>query len=192
MTLGDAQSSFRVVFICTGNRFRSPIAESALRAAAADLPVEVTSVGTLNLGPVAALEEAVSEAAKIGLDVSAHQARWLGDAQIIGDADLILGFERRHALAALESGAPPERTFLLLELVMLLEGGEPLPASDPVEHARQAVAQAHHRRLRDRTFVPPPGLKDPLGRPDEYKRYVAERVHSLARSLVTQLFRRGP
>jgi protein-tyrosine-phosphatase len=46
---------FRVAFVCTGNRFRSPLAAALFRSAAEGLPVEVASAGTLDLGGVGAL-----------------------------------------------------------------------------------------------------------------------------------------
>jgi protein-tyrosine-phosphatase len=41
--------AFRVCFICTGNRCRSPFAETAFRHFTRGLPVEVFSAGTLEI-----------------------------------------------------------------------------------------------------------------------------------------------
>jgi len=54
-------AAFRIDFVCTGNRFRSPLAAELLRRAIGGLPVEVASVGTLDLGPLSALPEAMEE-----------------------------------------------------------------------------------------------------------------------------------
>ena len=40
----------RVAFVCTGNRFRSPLAAALLESEAEGLPVEIASLGTLDLG----------------------------------------------------------------------------------------------------------------------------------------------
>jgi protein-tyrosine phosphatase len=180
---------FGVVFVCSGNRFRSPLAEASLRRAASGLPLAVSSCGTLRLRSGPALSEAVEEAARLGLDLDAHESRCI-DERAVADADLVLGFERRHLARALELGVPRERAFLLLELVLLLErlGGSPRGA--PAERAAAAVAAAHRVRTEDARFTTPPDLADPLGKPREYQRYVAERVNGLAERLARGLL--GP
>jgi protein-tyrosine-phosphatase len=50
-----SEDSFDVVFICTGNRFRSAIAEGLMRRLTEGIAVQTTSAGTLDLGPVGAL-----------------------------------------------------------------------------------------------------------------------------------------
>ena len=67
----------RVAFVCTGNRFRSPLAAAlfAAGAGAEEVPVHVASLGTLELGPVPALPEALEVARSMGVDLSRHRAR---------------------------------------------------------------------------------------------------------------------
>jgi hypothetical protein len=43
-----SDASFEVVFVCTGNRFRSPLAAALFGRATAGLPVSVSSRGTLD------------------------------------------------------------------------------------------------------------------------------------------------
>ena len=47
--MSQREREFEVVFVCTGNRFRSPLAESLLRAATEGLPVRVRSLGMLRV-----------------------------------------------------------------------------------------------------------------------------------------------
>src|SRR5207247_4399470 len=113
--------SFRVAFVCTGNRFRSVLAAAAFGSAAGGLPVHAESYGTLDLGPAAPLPEAIREASAIGLDVSSHAARSLNEADL-GGASLVVGFEAQHVVAAVDvAGALVERIFVLPELVDLLD-----------------------------------------------------------------------
>jgi len=110
--MGSDSASFGVAFVCTGNRFRSVIAEAAFRSAAEGMPVRVVSYGTLELGPAEPLPAAVREAHALGLDISTHVARSLTDADLT-QTSLVLGFELRHAVAAVVvAGARLERVFV--------------------------------------------------------------------------------
>ena len=46
----ESPADLDVVFLCTGNRFRSPLAAALFAEATAGLPVHVRSAGTLNVG----------------------------------------------------------------------------------------------------------------------------------------------
>ncbi len=184
---------FRIVVVCTGNRFRSPLAEHVLRREAEGLPVDVRSAGVLDLGGIEALPEALDAARELGLDLSAHRTCVLDPAALEG-ADLVLGFERAHIARAVVAGrAPLERTFTLPELVELLPPVPPLGQSDPVARARALVAEAADSRPDPRT-EPVAELADPLGRSRSFSRRTAEQVDELGRRLVTRLFGspRGP
>jgi protein-tyrosine phosphatase len=180
---------FRIVVVCTGNRFRSPLAEHVIRRAARALPVDVGSVGVLDLGAAAALPEALAAARELGLDLSGHRTCLLTPEALDG-ADLVLGFERAHVARAVVAGkAPLERTFTLPELVELLEAA-PAPAAeteDPVARARAAVAAvASTRPDPRRTRIPE--LGDPLGKPAAVFRRTADAVSELSERLVERLF----
>ena len=117
------EDPFDVVFICTGNRFRSAIGEGLMRRLTEGLPVRTTSAGTLDLGPVGALPEALELGPSLDLDLNEHRARCVSNVDL-SDADLVLGFEYHHLAAAVtEGGARRERAFTLPELVTLLEEG---------------------------------------------------------------------
>ena len=81
----SGSGAFTVAFVCTGNRFRSVIAEATFRSAAEGLPVRTVSYGTLELGPAEPLPAAVREAHALGLDISTHVARSLKYAFTIED-----------------------------------------------------------------------------------------------------------
>ena len=122
MTQGDSPE-LHVVFICTGNRFRSPLAAAIFGDAAAKhgVPVTVESVGTLDTGSPPAFPETIEHAERFGLDISDHRARHALAVDLTG-ADVVIGFERTHvAFAIVDAGVPAEKAFTLPELVQLLE-----------------------------------------------------------------------
>jgi protein-tyrosine phosphatase len=183
-----AGASFRMLFICTGNRCRSPVAEAFVRALSADLPLEVRSAGLLELGSVGVPPEMLPVAERFGLDLSAHRS-----APLSGIAppypDLILGLERTHAAAAVvEARLPPERVFALMEMVRLLEGIAPPQEKDPVERARVAVALAPEARRTSAAFLPGEDISDPFGGPSDGYLEMALQVRGLCTRLVVGLF----
>ena len=180
----------KVVFVCSGNRFRSPIAEALFRGLAPDLPLDVSSRGTLDLGPIPVLQEALAEGGRLGIDLSAHRARTIAAGEL-ADADLVIGFERRHVATAVVDGkAPRERAFTLPELVALLERIERPPSSEPLEHARAALALAARERP-DGSPVGVAELADPIGRGAAVARETADRVQALTGALASGLFGGG-
>lgn len=178
---------FRIVVVCTGNRFRSPLAEHVIRRAVDGLPVDVRSVGVLDLGGVAALPEALEAARALGFDLSAHRTTLLTPEPLAG-ADLVLGFERSHIARAVVNGcAPIERTFTLPELVELLDRIPVADADDPVTRARETVAAAAATRA-DPRRARIPELADPLGKPAVVFKRTAAQVSELSEHVVKRLF----
>jgi protein-tyrosine phosphatase len=182
----SAADVFDLVFVCTANRARSPIAEHLVRQLSAGLPLRVSSAGVLESPAQPALANALSAAQHLGLDLSAHRSRCLGHVDL-SRADLVVGFERQHvASAVVDGGAAYERAFLLTELVTLLRAVDP-PEENSAERARAAVADAH--RLR----TPQVGVKlleiaDPVGRDAGTFRDTAAEISNLAAELVQRLF----
>ena len=162
------------------------MAEALARRLTDTLAVEVASAGLLDLGPVPALDETIDAAHDVALDLSEHVARCLHDVAV-DDVDLVVGFERAHlAEAVVGRGVPPEKVFLLRELVRLLELCDLPAAYDPVERARLAVAAAHELRGGE-VFVPGEEVVDPYGGPlagyGEMVRQVGDLTERLARGL---------
>jgi protein-tyrosine phosphatase len=182
-----SKDEFELVLLCTGNRARSPVAEGFLRDQLADLPVRLRSLGTLELGSAPALREAIEAAALLGLDISDHRARPLAGEDLSG-ADLVVGFEQRHVVAAVvDAGARRDRVFSLPELVELLEESGPHRFGDPIVRARQAIADAHARRS-GHSASSRAELADPLGRDRNFYRDTVEQVRELSIRLAVGLF----
>ncbi len=179
----------KIAFVCTGNRFRSPLAAALLEANTRGLPVEIASLGTLDLGREPALPEAVDIARGLGLDLSGHRARSIRGVDL-GAYDLVLGFERKHLMASVvDASSAIERTFTLRELVELLERipGPPLP-SDPVERARVRLRQAHLARPPGFRTAPMPELTDPLGKTIPAQQEIAREIALMVSQLSQRLF----
>jgi protein-tyrosine-phosphatase len=87
---------FRLVFVCTANRCRSPMAEHLARRSLEKrhIPAEVSSVGRLK-GGLGATPGAAEAMARRKLDLSNHVSAQLGP-EVLADAHLVLVMERGH------------------------------------------------------------------------------------------------
>jgi protein-tyrosine-phosphatase len=182
-------SELQVAFVCTGNRFRSPLAAALLVREADGLPLRIVSLGTLDIGSRPALPEAVAIADELGLDLSGHASRNLAKVEL-EPFDLVLGFERKHVEASVvDARARLERTFTLPELVGLLRRlpDAPLP-TDPIERALVRIRQAHAARPHDSRDSPVPEIDDPLGKTLQAQRETAAELSDLVSELAAGLF----
>lgn len=182
-----SDGAFKVVLVCTGNRFRSPLAEALLRSLGAGLPLSIQSLGTRNVGAIPVLPQAQEAALRLGVTLTGHRTRPLAEERL-GDADLVLGFERAHvARAVVDGGARRERTFTLPEIVELLPLVESPLALGTTEAARGVIALANRLRLRRRPDELPE-VADPLKGPVRRFAQVATEVERLCRELLRGLF----
>ena len=120
----------RVLFVCTGNICRSPLAEVLLRKEIEDrglTDLEVTSAGTGAWDGAPASEGAYLVALEHGLDLSGHRARLLTREQV-QQADLVLTMARHHRARVQELGGE-DRTFVLGEFAG--RAGPEAEVSDP-------------------------------------------------------------
>jgi protein-tyrosine phosphatase len=177
---------FTLVFVCSGNRFRSPLAEAFVRRLTTGLPVEASSYGTLPLGAAPPLREALKLAPWFGVDLSSHRAREVGAASL-GQTDLLLGFEQEHVRrAVVDADAPRDRSFTLPEFVELLEEIGDVPDGD-TRSARRLVGRAASQRAGTQSLVAG-SVADPFGKSWSVYRETATEIRELSVRLVERLF----
>jgi protein-tyrosine phosphatase len=177
---------FDLVVICSGNRFRSPIAEAVLRREADGLSVHVRSFGTMDLPSGHALSEALELAPGYGLDLMSHRSHPLAG-EDLSCADLVIGFEQIHvSTAVVGAGAQRERTFLITELVAALDEIAPAQQDSVVEQARTVVRQADEARRAARII--PQEIADPIGGPAAGYRKIGDEVYRLTTRVAERLF----
>jgi protein-tyrosine-phosphatase len=94
----DKQKIFRVMFVCTGNTCRSPMAEGILRQMAENDGLEfmdVTSAGMSTYDGYPATSFAVRVAHNAGIDISSIHSTQLVR-ELMSEADLILAMAKNH------------------------------------------------------------------------------------------------
>ena len=183
-----SSDDFDVVVICSGNRFRSPIAEAVLRREAEGLPVRVRSFGTM---------DAALRARALRGDRARAELRPRPDVapvpparrRDLSGADLVIGFEQIHvSMAVVGAGAQRE-------------------ADVPDHRARRRPGRkrafARGRRRRPGTGLPcgrptrrgklHPGLREEIARPDRRAgsagyRKTADEVYRLTTRVAERLF----
>lgn len=116
--MADAASPFHVLFVCTGNTCRSPLAELLGRREVARRGWEhvvVESAGSAASIGAPASRGSLEAAARHGLDLSHHRSRPL-DAAMVEGADVILTMSAGH-LHAVQAMGGEARSAMLSEFV---------------------------------------------------------------------------
>jgi len=172
-----------VLFVCTANVNRSPMAAALLvhHLAEARIPALIASAGLLEGGRPASSESVAVLKAR-GIDLSRHRSRRISP-QLVAEADLILGMERRHVRAAVMLDADAAtRSFALKDLIRrALERGGRRPDRplsewlDELDDGRSSERIAGDVRVDE--------VEDPLGRGPEAFESCASELDLLARGL---------
>lgn len=180
--------TFSIVFVCTGNRFRSPLGEAFVRRLTLGFPVTTQSFGTLELKDAPALPEALEIGLQCGLDLSSHRTRYVGNASL-DQIDLVLGFDETHIRrAVVDARAPRGRAFTLRGLARLLPAAETSPQKNVILRARDVLTQLEEMRAAELEPRRRDDMRDPFGRSWNVYRDTAAEIRELSIQLVGTLF----
>ncbi|MFN8178283.1 MAG: low molecular weight protein arginine phosphatase [bacterium] len=133
---------FRVLFVCSGNTCRSPLAEGIARrvlAAHANGTFAVESAGTFAETGGVASSGSLEVARENGLDLEAFQSRQLTEA-LLDAADLVLVMEPAHRSVVLGVRPTADTKTLLLGELSGKQGRDasvPDPFGGPIESYRR-------------------------------------------------------
>jgi protein-tyrosine phosphatase len=165
-----ADIRFRILFVCTGNLCRSPIAERLTRAAlGADSPVVVESAGVRAVPGTPMSPESARVLAEMGADPGGFASRRL-TCLMLEEADLVLTATREHRGSVVRRHPRvSDRAFTIIEFGVLAEAliAAAGPATeiahrlDPADRASAIVAEA--RALRGLVRVDALDIPDPFG-----------------------------
>src|SRR5215213_9386709 len=121
----------KILFVCTGNTCRSPLAEVIARKIAIErglADVEVVSAGTSAHDGAPASDGALLVGMERGMDLVTHRAQTLSR-DLVRDADLILAMGPHH-LERIEALGGAGRSYLLSEYAS--HGSSSRAISDPI------------------------------------------------------------
>ena len=127
----DRPTTYNILFVCTGNTCRSPLAEVVAERSLEERGwehVKVGSAGTSAVWDAPASEGSLSAAAEIELDLSGHRSQPL-TRELVESADSILTMTSSH-LAVVETLGGEGKAMLLSEFLDGRDAGEPIP--DPI------------------------------------------------------------
>lgn len=136
----------KVLFVCTGNTCRSPMAEVIFNALAKEKGLDWTaeSAGVAAVGDRPASYNAVQAVGEIGLDLTMHKTRFL-PAVNLNDYSLFVGMNEEHAEILKSIGIPAELVRVLVRT----------PNADDVYDLRMDIVDPYggdlnaYRRCRD-------------------------------------------
>jgi protein-tyrosine-phosphatase len=183
----DPAAEFAVLFVCTGNICRSPVAEAIARRELARHPgaaLRVSSAGSHALEGSPAASRMLLAASTRGIDLQRHYARELTRRRVRAAGLILCMAEEHRPLVLAYDRAAARRTFVLAAFARAASQWEWL-AKSPAELVDLAAEHA------SRT-LPGDDIEDPLGHLPEAYAACAERLDALVTPVMTALARSLP
>lgn len=179
----------RVLFVCTGNLCRSPMAEAFTRAFLAGRPHEVSVASAGLLQPtMVSPAEVLAAMARRQVDLSRHRPRRLPDDFEV-EPDLVIGMAREHVRALVERDPAFyfPRSFTLKSLVGRAGTLGPRPPGAPLATYLAALGQGRDfRELAGMSTLDE--VADPIGRGRAAFERAAGEIGTLCGALVDCLW----
>ncbi len=118
----------RILFVCSGNSCRSPMAQFILKQILSGIPIDVISAGTSTIASGRPSREAVEAMREMGIVVDDFITQQLTE-KIIDSSDLIFVMEEKHRSTILQMSSASCDKIILLDI--------PDPAGKDISHYRE-------------------------------------------------------
>lgn len=145
MAASTHKEPYRVLFVCTGNTCRSPIAEGILRRLVEDrgdpeVPIESISAGTMGMVGAIVSDSSADVAADQGIDITDHRSR-AASLQLLEYVDLVLAMAYEHLDYVRRLGIPEDKAYMLRLFPEHNEDEDLASIPDPIARPREVYEQ---------------------------------------------------